>query len=123
LVEGHEGLRQVYFLYSPEGLNPKPQNFVQRSEYPVTTSRVGKDALSTRLAYYLKKLLASEMMELGVYSETFAAHLLIRGGVSAAWQSEVGRDLLTGLSRWNSDALDLYLPTGVDTKLTVTGRM
>jgi hypothetical protein len=52
--------------------------------------------------------------------EDFASHSLRRGGVSAAWQCEVGRELLKGHGRWSSDAIDLYLQASVETKLTVT---
>jgi integrase len=98
------------------------QSFVDKSERPVTTSSLGKDALSARLRYYLK-LVAQENPGLGLDVTTYASHSLRRGGVSAAWQCDVGRELLKGHGRWSSDAIDLYLHAGLDTKLTVTGRM
>jgi len=71
------------------------------------------------LRYFLKAV-ALENPTLGLDINTFAAHSLRRGGVSAAWQLQVGRELLQGHGRWSSDAIDLYLQAGVETKLTVT---
>lgn len=100
-----------------------PRGFVSgRSEKPVATVKLGKDALSTRLKYYIK-LVAAEYPAMDMNVNSFASHSLRRGSVSAAWQCEVGRELLKGHGRWSSDAIDLYLQAGIDNKLTVTERM
>jgi hypothetical protein len=74
--------------------------------------------MAIRLKYYIGRVA-------GIYpgldlKENFASHSLRRGGVSAAWHCEVGRELLKGHGRWSSDAIDLYLQASVETKLTVT---
>jgi len=74
---------------SPEGA--LFQSFVRRSAVPVVESVLGKDAI--RLKHYIRRV-AGTHPGLDLRIENFASHSLRRGGASAAWQCEVGRELL-----------------------------
>jgi hypothetical protein len=116
-------LVQLYmdFLIT-SGVSPEAalfQSFVGRSSVPVVGSVLGKNAMAIRLKYYIGRV-AGVYPGLDLKVETNASHSRRRGGVSAAWQCEVGRELLKGHGRWSSDAIDLYLQASVETKLTVT---
>ena len=76
-------------------------------------------ALGSRLAIYLNEI-KCKYPDLSISPKQYGMHSLRRGGVSAAYQAGISRDLLKGHGRWKSDAIDAYLSTSLDMKLSVS---
>ena len=57
---------------------------------------------------------------MGIDVSMYAMHSLRRGGVIAAWEANVPRDLLKLHGRWRSDAIDAYLQAPIALRLKIT---
>lgn len=75
-------------------------------------------AFASRLKRYLEAMKAK--YGLTIDTKLYAMHSLRRGGVIAAWEAGVPRDLLKIHGRWRSEAVDAYLQAPITLRLKVT---
>ena len=66
------------------------------------------NASALRLKLYLGQL-NQKYLELRADTAMYAMHSLRRGGVIAAWEAYVPRELLKVHGRWKSEAIEAYL--------------
>ena len=76
-------------------------------------------ALAGRLKIYLNALKIKYSLPLDI--QYYAIYSLKRGGVIAAWEAGVPRDLLKIHGRWRSEAIEAYLQAPISLRLKVTG--